>query len=121
MDVLRLAEILARRKLARAAAQTLSASQQEIERRRLTDELLISQRADQAKASLSLGVTVSGRPLRLSITDAMASSIICGATGSGKTKAAEIFLREILSLSAARPCGIGVIDCTGDLVNAALE
>jgi hypothetical protein len=48
----------------------------------------------------------------------MASSIICGSTGSGKTKAAEVLLRELLPLSTN--CGVGVIDCKGDLVKAAV-
>jgi hypothetical protein len=120
MDILRLLEYLGRPWLSRAARCEVRAAAQQAESLRTTDEMTLHHRAEKGE-SISLGVFASGKPVRLSLADVQASAIICGATGSGKTKAAEVLLRELLPLAGAGLCGIGVIDCKGDLVDAAIS
>src|SRR6266702_4605943 len=99
MDVLQIIEILGRRRLSHAARRQLLISEQKAASLQRIDEAVLRQRTEDGSPFLSLGISKSEQPVRISLNDAMASSIICGSTGSGKTKAAEIFLREIVKLS----------------------
>lgn len=84
-----------------------------------SDILFFPENGDSEDSTISPGMSPTGRKLAVGLDDFLGHGLILGATGSGKTCAAQSLFQQLAAFEGA--CGFGIIDPKGDLFRAGLS
>jgi hypothetical protein len=108
--------------LRQAARAEVRVGRERINEARSADERLLRAGPGNAGMTVSPGATESGNRLCIPIRHFLGHGIIAGATGSGKTRAALLLMRQVLDIASNdQSCGFGIIDLKGEFFAHALE